>query len=202
MIVRPDLDRPASFTQQPLGWVAWLDPRPEAELSEAQRAGLLQPSRAASPYFRLLAEDPEVLEARTRTDLDIFHSTRDGLARGERELAAAVTSRVNGCVFCASVHARFATHHSRRGDEVQRLLDDGPDALTDDGADPTWAAITAAVAGLAATPADVGADALAALRRAGLDDLAILDLIGSAAFFAWANRLMLSLGEPEVTRST
>jgi alkylhydroperoxidase family enzyme len=34
------------------------------------------------------------------------------------------------------------------------------------------------------------------LRRAGLDDLAILDVIQSAAFFGWANRLMLSLGEP------
>jgi uncharacterized peroxidase-related enzyme len=34
------------------------------------------------------------------------------------------------------------------------------------------------------------------LRRAGLDDLAIADVIHAAAFFNWANRLMLSLGEP------
>ena len=31
---------------------------------------------------------------------------------------------------------------------------------------------------------------------AGLDDLAIADVIQGAAFFNWANRLMLSLGEP------
>jgi alkylhydroperoxidase family enzyme len=37
---------------------------------------------------------------------------------------------------------------------------------------------------------------LAALGRAGLDDLAIADVIHAAAFFNWANRLMLSLGEP------
>ena len=37
------------------------------------------------------------------------------------------------------------------------------------------------------------------LRRAGLDDLAISDVIHAAAFFNWANRLMLSLGEPAVT---
>ena len=30
----------------------------------------------------------------------------------------------------------------------------------------------------------------------GLDDLAISDVIQAAAFFNWANRLMLSLGEP------
>ena len=29
-----------------------------------------------------------------------------------------------------------------------------------------------------------------------LDDLAIADVIHAAAFFNWANRLMLSLGEP------
>ena len=34
------------------------------------------------------------------------------------------------------------------------------------------------------------------LRRAGLDDLAIADVIQAAAFFNWATRLMLSLGEP------
>jgi alkylhydroperoxidase family enzyme len=34
------------------------------------------------------------------------------------------------------------------------------------------------------------------LRQAGLDDLEVLDLIHSVAIFAWANRLMLNLGEP------
>jgi uncharacterized peroxidase-related enzyme len=35
-----------------------------------------------------------------------------------------------------------------------------------------------------------------ALRAAGLDDLEIVDVVNGAAFFNWANRLMLSLGEP------
>ena len=39
----------------------------------------------------------------------------DGLPRPERELGAAVASRVNGCVFCASVHARFAEQLSHQG---------------------------------------------------------------------------------------
>ena len=37
------------------------------------------------------------------------------------------------------------------------------------------------------------------VAKAGLDDLAILDVINAAAFFNWANRLMLSLGEPATT---
>jgi alkylhydroperoxidase family enzyme len=34
------------------------------------------------------------------------------------------------------------------------------------------------------------------LREAGLSDEEISDVIHGAAFFNWANRLMLSLGEP------
>ena len=41
-----------------------------------------------------------------------------------------------------------------------------------------------------------GPDHVARLRKAGLDDAAIADVIGAASFFNWANRLMLSLGVP------
>src|SRR2546430_2451626 len=37
------------------------------------------------------------------------------------------------------------------------------------------------------------------LRRSGLDDPAVADVIHAAAFFNWANRLMLSLGKPAAT---
>jgi len=38
--------------------------------------------------------------------------------------------------------------------------------------------------------------ARSALREVGLDDLAISDVIHGGSFFKWANRLMLSLGQP------
>ena len=34
------------------------------------------------------------------------------------------------------------------------------------------------------------------LRAVGLDHEALADLVDATAFFAWANRLMLTLGEP------
>ena len=49
---------------------------------------------------------------------------------------------------------------------------------------------------LTAIPIDFGPDDVERLAKAGLDDLAILDVINAASFFNWANRLMLSLGEP------
>lgn len=191
----PDLRRPHGFTQEGLGWVPWLAPVPEADLTDVQRDALIEPRRASMPYFRLLARDPGALKARTLTDLDIFYNTDGGIGRAERELAAAATSRRNGCVFCASVHAAAATRESDRGADVQRLLDEGVAA---DLGDERWNAVVAASVTLAGTPLDFGAPDLARLRDAGLDDADILDVIGGAAFFNWANRLMLSLGEPEV----
>lgn len=191
----PELARPGAFTQEGLGWVPWLAPVAEGDLTDIQREALIEPARAKMPYFRLLARDPDALRARTLTDLDIFFNVTSGVGRAERELAAAATSRRNGCVFCASVHAAAATRESGRRDEVQRLLDDGVDA---DLGDETWNAVVAASAALAETPLDFGVDEIERLRSAGLDDAEIVDVIGGAAFFNWANRLMLSLGEPEV----
>jgi alkylhydroperoxidase domain protein len=183
---------PVAFTQEELGWVPWLEPLSADELTDRHWTGLVDPSRAKSPYFLLLARDPEVLEARTKTDKDIFYNTSRGLPRAERELAATATSRFNGCIFCASVHSRFATVHSKRGDEVHRLLDEGIDADID----KRWNAIVTASVALTATPSVFGAEHIQSLHAAGLDDLEIVDVINGAAFFNWANRLMLSLGEP------
>jgi len=179
-------DRPVVFTQEQIGWAPWLEPLEESELTERHWEGLTEASRAKSPYFMLLARDPDILGARTRTDKDT------GLPRAERELSAAATSRSNGCIFCASVHARFASTYSKRGQDVQRLLDNGVEVDLGD----RWNTLVAASVALTETPSAFGTEQIADLREAGLDDLAIADLIQSAAFFNWANRLMLSLGEP------
>lgn len=193
-----DDDRlPQHFTREALGWVPWLTPLAVDELTERHYDGLVQRSRATFPYFALLARDPEVLGARTRADLDIFTNTTGGLPRAERELAAAVASRLNGCIFCASVHARLAvTEDPATTADVDAILADGVDAATD----PRRRAIAEAAVALAATPATFDGGHTQRLREAGLDDAAIADVIGAASFFSWANRLMLSLGQPEVPR--
>jgi alkylhydroperoxidase domain protein len=192
ILVQDNKHEPVVFTQDELGWLPWLEPLPEADLTERHLAGLVDRARAKSDYFRLLVRDPEVLEARTKTDKDIFYNVADGLPRAERELAAAATSRYNGCIYCASVHARFATTYSKRRDDVQRLLDEGVGA--DLGA--RWNAVVKASVALASTPIGFSKEHIDELRRVGLDDAEIVDVINSAAFFNWANRLMLSLGEP------
>ena len=188
----PPHTEPMVFTRDMLDWLPWIEPMAEQDMTERHLASLVDASRVKSPYFRLLARDPDVLEARTRTDKDIFYNPEAGLPRAERELAAAATSRLNGCIYCASVHARFAATYSKRTDDVQRLLDEGVGARLDE----RWDAIVAASVALTALPITFGPPHIARLRKAGLDDAAIADLIGAASFFNWANRLMLSLGVP------
>jgi alkylhydroperoxidase domain protein/CMD domain protein len=178
------------FTQVELEWSPWITPFEAADATDEQRA-VLPGQRLDSPYFRLLALDPPVLGERTATDLGIFY-THGGLPRPDRELAATVTSRVNGCIYCASVHSRRTSQLSGRTEDIQRLLDEGITAALDD----RWRAITDLASALTLTPPAATQDHLRRLRNLGLADLDILDAIQSAAFFAWANRLMLTLGEP------
>ena len=192
VLVPPEHTVPVTFTRAQLEWLPWLEPLAPEALTERHRASLVDAARVKSPYFRLLARDPDALEARTRTDKDIFYNVDAGLPRAERELAAAATSRVNGCIYCASVHARHAATYSKREADVQRLLDDGAGADLGE----RWNAIVAASVALTSTPIAFGPEHVDGLRRAGLDDLAIADVVHASAFFNWANRLMLSLGEP------
>jgi alkylhydroperoxidase domain protein/CMD domain protein len=190
----PDLKRPELFQQSGLGWVPWIAPVAAADLTEVQREALIEAGRAKNPYFRLLARDPAALRARTLTDLDIFFNTTDGLGRAERELAATAASRLNGCLFCASIHSDRATEESGRRDTVQVLLDEGVGGRL---GDPVWEAVVEASVALTLTPQAFGPAHVSALREAGLEDGDIVDALNCAAFFNWANRLMLSLGEPE-----
>ena len=182
--------RDEGFTQEHLGWRPWVAVFEPSEATEEQLA-VLPGQRLDSPYFRLLALDPPVLRERTATDNGIFY-TDAGLPRAERELAAAVTSRVNGCIYCASVHSRSASQLSGRTDDVQRVLDEGIGADLDE----RWRAVTDFAAALAVTPPAATQWHLERLRDLGVDDLAILDAVQASAFFGWANRLMLTLGEP------
>ena len=145
--------------------------------------------------FRLLALDPGVLIERTATDRGIFY-TPAGAPRADRELSAAATSRLNGCIYCASVHARLAGQLSKRTDDIDRLLREGVAEGTDLGLDARWQAVVDLAVALAPTPPRAEPRHVERLRSLGLSELEMLDVAQAGAFFAWANRLMLTLGEP------
>ncbi len=93
-----------------------------------------------------------------------------------------------------SVHARRFNELTKQPEVMQRLLDRGVDA--DTGLDARRRAIVEFAGKLTRDPQGMTAADLAPLRAVGLGDLEILDLVHAAAMFAWANRLMQTLGEP------
>jgi uncharacterized peroxidase-related enzyme len=180
------------FTMQEVDWQPRLPPVAAETASPAQLAALeaCPPAQRNSVYFRTLVHDPASLGERGALFTKVMYAP-GGLPRAERELATAVVSIVNGCVYCTSVHARRFVELSKQDAVMQSLLDAG---LTTEALNPRQRAIVDYAAKLTATPQAMAPADLAALRQAGLGELEILDLIHAIAMFANANRLMQSLG--------
>lgn len=182
-----------NFTADPVEWSAWLDPIALETATPEQIAVLEEstPTAKSSPYYLLLVRDVDVLRERSRLYNAIMYGPR-GLPRSDRELAAVAVSRVNGCVYCASVHIQRYIQLTKRPEIMQRLIDEGVEAELP----PRERAIVDFAVKLTRTPSTLTAADLQPLRQLGLTDHEILDLTHATAMFAWANRLMQTLGEP------
>ncbi|MCQ4160792.1 peroxidase-related enzyme [Roseomonas sp. GC11] len=180
------------FTMQEVGWEPRLPPVEMDTATPAQLAALeaCPPAQRGSVYFRTLVHDPGSLGERGALFTKVMYAPK-GLPRAERELATAVVSIVNGCIYCTSVHARRFVELSKQEAVMRALLEQGIQA---EALDARQRAIVDYSAKMTATPQDTTAADLAPLRAAGLTDLEILDLIHAIAMFANANRLMQSLG--------
>lgn len=180
------------FTNEVLGWKAWLDVLNIEDATDEQIAVLEEshPQAKTMDYYLLLAHQPEILQHRSSTYNAIMYAP-GGLDRAERELGALTVSQVNGCVYCASVHAQRFTMASKRKELVAPIFED---PLTAHETEKDKAVIALAIA-LTETPGDLDPKYIQALKDAGFNDIEILDLIHSVSIFGWANRLMLNLGE-------
>ncbi len=181
------------FTHGELEWRPWVAPLDLNAATEAQLVALkVTPSnRAIGAYSLVLAHDPEALSERSPLYNGIMFGAK-GLPRADRELGAVAASRINGCAYCASVHALRFTQLTKEPEVMERIQRDGVDAALD----PRRKAILDYSAKLSRDPASVDPADAAPLRAQGLTDLEILDLTHAVAMFAWANRLMQTLGEP------
>lgn len=180
-----------NFKVKTLTWHPYLPPVELADATPEQLAAMqVTPSSGkVSPYVRTLAHDPDSYVTRTRLFNDIMY-VKGGLDRAERELGALIASCINGCTYCASVHARRYIELTGNADTVERIYRFGlhePES-------PRVRAIIDFCEALSITPPSATKDHVATLRQEGLSDADILDIAHSAAIFGWANRLMHTLG--------
>jgi uncharacterized peroxidase-related enzyme len=181
------------FTFDTLGWRAWLDtvrldgatPEQVAVLEESH------PQAKTSDYYLLIVQQAEILRQRSGVFNAIMYAP-GGLPRAERELASTAVSRVNGCLYCASVHAQRFGQLAKRADVIELVFEDPATAGTTE----RERAILRYAIDLTEHPEAVDAEVIKRLEAHGLTEPEILDLTHAIAIFAWANRLMLTLGEP------
>ena len=179
---------------KPLHWHPYIAPVEVEEATPAQLDAMkITPSnKKISEYVRTLAHDPESYIARTVLFNAIMY-VEGGLDRADRELGALGASIVNGCKYCAVVHARRHAQLTKDEKVVSALWFDKAELLG-----PRDAAIYHFARRLSVTPSQATAEDVAQLREAGLDDVEIIDLIHAISIFGWANRLMHVLGHATV----
>ena len=119
------------FTNESLEWKAWLDVV-NVETATPEQIAVLEeshPKAKVSDYYLFLVHQPEILRQRSTAFNAIMYAP-GGLSRAERELGATVVSRVNGCVYCASVHAQRFEQLAKRNDVIAQVFEDPATAGT------------------------------------------------------------------------
>lgn len=134
--------------------------------------------------------NPPSLEAHCALYTQSMHRPSP-VSRAEREMVGVVVSRMNGCAYCLEHHAAG----------LARLLPEGRKIVAerlkagDDGAlSARERAMVTFAAKLTREPASMSDADVRAMRDAGLSDREILDVCQAAAYFAYANRIVLGLG--------
>ena len=191
------MSEPSRFTTDVLDWSAWVTPV-DLTAATADQLKVLEesgPHARMSQYYHLLLHDAPALRQRSALFNAIMYGAK-GLQRADRELGATVESIENGCVYCTSVHARFYLQIAKREEIIAALFAEGAKAKLP----AREQAIADFSAALGATPPTAGPEHIAALREQRFSDDDIFDLANAVAMFAWANRLMLTLGEPTPTK--
>lgn len=180
------------FTMGNVTWRPWIETVDDVGATPEQAALVTEvaPSPDGRAYYATLAHDIPALRERTGLFNAVMYGPR-GARRADRELAAVAASLINGCVYCTSVHARRFVQLTKETDAMQRLLDEGVETEL---GDRNRAIVDFAVK-LTRDPEGMTAHDLAPLRRVGLSEMEILDVTQATAMFAWANRLMQTLGE-------
>jgi len=140
-------------------------------------------------WLRALSVNPDAALRLVQFYRHLFDPARSRLSAAERELIAVVTSAANRCSYFVFNHTRALgaalddrvrarriaqDHHHVRLSKREQVLADVAEKLT-------------------TQPTSVGPAELDALRQAGFDEPAALEVLEIAAFFSYANRLAIAL---------
>jgi uncharacterized peroxidase-related enzyme len=132
---------------------------------------------------------PDLVAERLRL-YEVVESAPSSVPAWGRRAVALLTSVLNRCQFCTVGHTQ-KLEEAGRGALAEAIK---RDPLTAEAGDPAVEQLLAYTRKLVLRPADIGEADVAALREAGWDDLAILDVNDIAAYYSYINRVATGLG--------
>jgi uncharacterized peroxidase-related enzyme len=148
------------------------------------------PDGTVDNVLKVHSINPASLEAHCALYVQSMHR-KSPLSRAERELIGVIVSLVNGCTYCLEHHA--AGLHRLLPDDRKHLVDEvkkrNVASLTD-----REQSLIGYAERLTSDPASIERGDIDAMRACGLSDREILDAAQTAAYFAYANRIVLGLG--------
>jgi uncharacterized peroxidase-related enzyme len=126
--------------------------------------------------------------------MDLYMSimyARSPLSRAQREMMAVVVSAANNCLYCQVHHKQAVQNYWKDEERVNELATD----YTAIGLNEVDLILCDLAYFLTRMPSGEQVDqAISKLKRAGLDDRAVLDAHLVIAYFNFVNRLVLGLG--------
>lgn len=115
---------------------------------------------------------------------------KSGLARAEREMIATAISAHNQCDYCVSHHGEALRFYLKNGEQLGALKQ----GLLPDSVDERGKVLVNYALKLSLQPAAVTKGDLENLRRVGISDSEILDLVLLTAYTNYVNRVAQGLG--------
>lgn len=181
------------FTEEELTWQSRL-PQITLEDARAEQLDVLDqshPDARSEPYFLLLAHDAPALRERN----GVFNSINAdgyGLSARLKALATLAVARINGSRYCASTVAQDI-QDAALADAIFTDINRGLESSDN----PVAQAVIRVAADLTRTPEKFTPRSVQPLFNSGLNQAQALDVILTAALYAWENRLRQTLGDAQ-----
>jgi uncharacterized peroxidase-related enzyme len=171
------------------GWIASVAPEDATGLLAEAYGRQTEKLGRVTELTQIGSLYPALVDLRLRL-YAVVDDTPSDIPDWGRRAVALLTSVLNGCRFCTVGHVERLGEagHAELAQAIKA------DPLTAASGDDTVDALFAYVRLLVRRPGDVAESDIAALRAAGWDDLAILDVNNITAYYSYINRVASGLG--------
>jgi uncharacterized peroxidase-related enzyme len=170
----------------------WINTIPEDKATgDLKRAyeEVLRARGKISNIMRVQSLNPNALRSHLELYVNLMYG-KSGLNRGEREMIATVISAHNHCDYCVTHHREALRFYLKNGDQLETLVQGGPP----ENVAPRTKVLVDYALKLTLEPSKVVREDLEVLRRAGISDSEILDLVLLTAYLNYVNRIAQGLG--------